>query len=69
MPTMSDMTYKGNNKTAAFTGDMTNDKTGTDIMPTNGKPPLDMPINNAAKLASTRYESISMRTLSEITWQ
>jgi hypothetical protein len=49
------MTKSGNNKTAALTGDMTKDNTGTDSMPTKGNPPLDMPMSTAAKLAKTRY--------------
>jgi hypothetical protein len=53
-PTKSEMMKSGNNKTTAFTGDMTVDKSGTAIMLTMGNPPLDMPISKAPMLASIR---------------
>jgi hypothetical protein len=48
------MIKSGNNITTAFTGDMTVDKSGTAIMLTMGKPPLDMPISMAPMLAKMR---------------
>jgi hypothetical protein len=44
----------GNSNTAAFTGDITIDNTGTANMPMVGKPPLDNPTNKAATLARTK---------------
>ena len=45
----------GNKRTTAFKGDITKESKGTDIMPTKGKPPLEMPTRTAAQLATTKY--------------
>ena len=37
----------GKSKTAALTGDIANDKIGTDNMPIVGRPPLERPSNIA----------------------
>ena len=37
----------GSSKTAARTGDIANDKMGTDSMPMVGSPPFERPINKA----------------------
>jgi hypothetical protein len=39
----------------ALTGDITKESKGTDIIPTKGNPPLDMPMSKAAQLAITKY--------------
>ena len=44
----------GSNSTAALTGDMTKESSGTDNMPTDDKPPLDKPTSKAAKLAKKK---------------
>ena len=44
----------GSSMTAAFTGDMNNERIGTDNMPTVGRPPLDKPTNMAAMLAQIK---------------
>jgi hypothetical protein len=37
---------------------MTSESSGTDIMPTMGKPPFDMPMSKAPKLARIKYMSM-----------
>jgi hypothetical protein len=47
---MSDTIYIGNNKPAAATGDIINDRLGTAKPATTGSPPFPIPTNIAARV-------------------